>query len=204
VIRKVTFTGSVAVGKLLAGLAGNHMKRVTMELGGHAPVVVCADADIDAAADHAGTFQVPERRASLSFSDPFLIHEVSTAPFIERFERVTRSLKVGDGRLDDTYMGPLASARRVKAMSEFVADAVGCGARLVCGGSRVGERGYFFAPTVLAEVPTVARVMNEEPFGPIALMNPFSTLEEAIQEANRLPYGLASFVFTSSLKTKRF
>jgi len=96
----------------------------------------------------------------------------------------------------------LANARRVKAMSEFVADAVECGARLVCGGSRLGGRGYFFAPTVLAEVPTIARVMNEEPFGPIALMNRFDTLDEAIQEANRLHYGLASFVFTSSLKNE--
>jgi succinate-semialdehyde dehydrogenase/glutarate-semialdehyde dehydrogenase len=202
VIRKVTFTGSVVIGKLLAGLAGKHMKRVTMELGGHAPVVVCADADIDAAADTLARFKFLNAGQVCLSPTRFLIHRGVYAPFVERFKQVTRSLKVGDGRLDDTYMGPLASARRLKAMSEFVADAVGCGARLVYGGGRVGERGYFFAPTVLAGVPSVARVMNEEPFGPIALVNPFSTLEEAIQEANRLPYGLASFVFTSSLKNE--
>jgi acyl-CoA reductase-like NAD-dependent aldehyde dehydrogenase len=202
VIRKVTFTGSVAVGKLLAGLAGSHMKRVTMELGGHAPVIVCDDADIDAAALALARFKFMNAGQVCLSATRFLIARPVYQAFVNRFADVTRSLKVGDGRLEDTYMGPLANRRRVKAMEEFVSDAVACGARVVCGGNSVGDRGFFFAPTVLAEVPVTARVMNEEPFGPIALMNPFETLDEAIEEANRLPYGLASFVFTNSLKNE--
>jgi succinate-semialdehyde dehydrogenase / glutarate-semialdehyde dehydrogenase len=202
VIRKVTFTGSVAVGKLLAGLAGSHMKRVTMELGGHAPVIVCDDADIDAAALALARFKFMNAGQVCLSATRFLIARQVYQAFVDRFADVTRSLKVGDGRLEDTYMGPLANRRRVEAMEEFVTDAVACGARVVCGGSRIGDRGFLFAPTVLAEVPVTARVMNEEPFGPIALMNPFETLDEAIDEANRLPYGLASFVFTSSLKNE--
>jgi succinate-semialdehyde dehydrogenase / glutarate-semialdehyde dehydrogenase len=202
VIRKVTFTGSVPVGKLLAGLAGSHMKRVTMELGGHAPVIVCDDADIEVAATTLAHFKYVNAGQVCLSATRFLIAQSVYDAFVGRFAQIAQSLKVGDGRYDGTTMGPLASARRVCVMEELVADAVARGARLVCGGRRIHRPGYFFEPTVLANVPVTARAMNEEPFGPIALLNHFDNLADAIDEANRLPYGLASFVYTCSLRTE--
>jgi succinate-semialdehyde dehydrogenase/glutarate-semialdehyde dehydrogenase len=200
VIRKVTFTGSTPVGKILASLAGQHMKRVTMELGGHAPVIVCEDADLDLAIKKlvAGKY----RNAGQICICPtrFLVHKSIVNDFSSEFAKCAESLTVGDGLLEDTVMGPLANDRRLKAMSELTDDAVRRGAKLLTGGEKAGGSGNFWAPTVLSNVPRDARIFNEEPFGPIAPISAFESLDEAIEEANRLDYGLASYAFTRSLK----
>jgi succinate-semialdehyde dehydrogenase / glutarate-semialdehyde dehydrogenase len=201
VIRKVSFTGSTAVGKQLAALAGTHMKRVTMELGGHAPSIVFDDADVDlaskllAANKHRNAGQVciaPTR---------FLVQEKVYDDFVDRFTAHAKAVKVGDGLDKDTRMGPMANPRRIAAMEAFIADAVQKGARLRTGGHRIGNKGNFFEPTVLTEVPKDARVMNEEPFGPLAVISPFVSFDEVVEEANRLPYGLAAYAYTRSAKT---
>jgi succinate-semialdehyde dehydrogenase/glutarate-semialdehyde dehydrogenase len=201
VIRKISFTGSTAVGKQLASLAGLHMKRVTMELGGHAPVIVCADADLERAVKTSvfGKF----RNAGQICICPtrFLVHSSIAKEFTAEFVRQTESLQVGDGLKDSSHMGPLANPRRVAAMSELTSDAVSRGAKVLLGGARIGSEGNFWSPTVLADVPLDARVFNEEPFGPIAPIRSFDTLDEAIGEANRLSYGLAGYAYTQSLKT---
>lgn len=201
IIRKVTFTGSTPVGKELAGLAGRHMKRVTMELGGHAPVIIAEDADIELAARYtsAGKF----RNAGQICIAPtrFLVHERIKDDFVAAFVQHARAVQVGNGLETGTTMGPLANARRLSAMEKLVKDACSRGATLALGGERVGIDGNFWAPTVLTDVPQEAGVFNEEPFGPIAAMRTFSQLNEAIEEANRLPFGLASYAYTSSLKT---
>jgi succinate-semialdehyde dehydrogenase/glutarate-semialdehyde dehydrogenase len=197
-VRKVSFTGSTAVGKQLASLAGLHMKPVTMELGGHAPVLVFADADIDAAARLmcANKF----RCSGQSCINPtrFLIEHSVYERFADAFVEAARAIRVGDGLAAGSTMGPMANVRRLQAMQALTADALENGAKLKLGGARIGDRGYFFAPTVLADVPLTARAMNEEPFGPLALLRSFSSFEEAIAEANRLPYGLAAYAFTRS------
>ncbi len=201
VIRKVTFTGSTEVGKHLAAMAGRHMKRATMELGGHAPLIVAEDADLDMAVDAA--WRAKFRNAGQVCISPtrFLVHKRVAGDFVDAFSARVKQLKLGDGLDESTQMGPLANARRVDAMAGFTDDAVGRGARLVAGGKRNGEKGMFWEPTILADVPLDSRVFNEEPFGPIAAFRAFETIEEAIGEANRLSYGLASYAFTRSLKT---
>ena len=200
VIRKVTFTGSTAVGKQLAALAGQHMKRVTMELGGHAPVIVCEDADLELAVK--ATAAAKFRNAGQVCISPtrFLVHESLHQDFAAALARHAQGLKVGDGLAEATQMGPLANPRRVEAMTGLLDDALRRGATLAAGGTRLGEGGHFFAPTVLTDVPLDARVFNEEPFGPVAAIRSFNTLDEAIAEANRLAYGLAGYAFTRSLK----
>jgi succinate-semialdehyde dehydrogenase/glutarate-semialdehyde dehydrogenase len=197
-VRKVSFTGSTAVGKQLAALAGRHMKLMTMELGGHAPVLVFADCQVESAARALCGNKF--RNAGQSCINPtrLLVERGVYGRFVDAFVTAARAIKVGDGLDPGTHMGPLANARRIAAMEEMVADAVRKGAVLKLGGKRLGTRGYFFEPTVLIDVPLEARVMNEEPFGPVALIRPFGDLEEAIEESNRLPYGLAAFAFTGS------
>jgi succinate-semialdehyde dehydrogenase / glutarate-semialdehyde dehydrogenase len=201
VIRKISFTGSTAVGKQLAMLAGAHMKRVTMELGGHAPAVVFADADLDAAAKmlSAGKF----RNAGQVCVSPtrFMVQKPAYDDFMGKFLNAAKAIKVGDGLDETTRMGPLAHARRLDAMEAFVSDAVAKGAKVETGGRRIGNKGYFFEPTVLSNVPHSARIMNEEPFGPIAVVGTFDQFDDAMQEANRLSYGLAAYAFTRSAKT---
>jgi succinate-semialdehyde dehydrogenase/glutarate-semialdehyde dehydrogenase len=201
VIRKISFTGSTPVGKHLAALAGEHMKRATMELGGHAPVLVFDDADVGAAAK--AMLVSKTRNAGQVCISPtrFLIQDGAFDPFVAQFVEGFSNVKVGDGLDEGTQMGPLANERRVPAIEALIQDAVERGGKLLTGGSRIGNRGNFFAPTVLAEVPTEARIMNEEPFGPVAVINRFSTQDEAIAEANRLPYGLAAYAFTRSAAT---
>ena len=200
VIRKLTFTGSTAVGKELAALAGRHMKRVTMELGGHAPVIVCDDADLELAVRAAGSAKFRNAGQVCISPTRFLVHESIYQDFADAFAQYADSLKVGDGLAADTQMGPLANARRIAALEEFTRDALAQGARLLAGGQRIGGEGNFFAPTVVADVPVSARLQNEEPFGPIAALRSFRTLDEAIAEANRLAFGLAGYAFTRSLK----
>jgi succinate-semialdehyde dehydrogenase/glutarate-semialdehyde dehydrogenase len=197
-VRKVSFTGSTAVGKHLAALAGRHLKPLTLELGGHAPVLVFADADIEAAAKALCGNKFRCSGQSCINPTRFLIEEGVYERFVAAFVEAARAIKVGDGLDPASTMGPLANARRLDAMQALTADAVQAGARLRLGGARIGDRGYFFAPTVLSDVPLTARAMNEEPFGPIALMRAFRTVEEAIAEANRLTYGLAAYAFTRS------
>ena len=201
VIRKVSFTGSTAVGKQLAALAGQHMKRITMELGGHAPAIVFEDADLDRAVSILSANKFRNAGQVCVAPTRFLVQEAVYDRFVEGFVAAAKALKLGDGMEKDTRMGPLAHARRVQAMEGFVQDAAQKGARVVTGGERVGNKGYFFAPTILTDVPMEARIMNEEPFGPVAIIRPFRDAEEAVAEANRLPYGLASYAYTSSART---
>jgi succinate-semialdehyde dehydrogenase/glutarate-semialdehyde dehydrogenase len=200
VIRKFTFTGSTPVGKQLAALAGTHMKRVTMELGGHAPVIVADDAQIDLAIKCAGAAKFRNAGQVCISPTRFLVHNSIRAEFAQKLAQHARSLKVGDGLADGTAMGPLANARRLSAMTQIVDDALAHGAQVVAGGERIGQVGNFYAPTVLNDVPLQANVFNHEPFGPVAAIRGFDDLEDAIAEANRLPFGLAGYAYTRSLK----
>ena len=200
VIRKITFTGSTPVGKQLAAMAGQYMKRCTMELGGHAPVIVAEDADVELAVKTAGAANFRNAGQVCISPTRFLVHESIAGPFAAALSAHAKALTVGDGLIDGTQMGPLANARRITAMTEFTQDAVDRGAKLLAGGLRIGETGNFWQPTVLADVPQGAKLLNEEPFGPVAAIQRFNTLEDAIKEANRLPFGLAGYAFTRSLK----
>lgn len=200
-VRKISFTGSTAVGKHLASMAGRHMKPITMELGGHAPVIVAKDIDIEPVAKLlVGT---KYRNAGQVCTSPtrFLIEDDIYEPFVDTFSRFAAEVKVGDGTKEGTVMGPLANTRRLDATEALLADAVAHGATIRTGGKRIGNVGNFFEPTVLENVPLEARIMNEEPFGPVAIMRPVKSLDEAIEEANRLDYGLAAYAFTRSSQT---
>lgn len=200
IIRKITFTGSTPVGKQLAALAGLHMKRATMELGGHAPVIVCDDADIAMAVKTVGAAKFRNAGQVCISPTRYLVHNQVKGDFVEAFAALAKGLKVGDGLEKGTQMGPLANARRLAAMQAMTEDAVAKGAKLLAGGERIGTAGNFFAPTVLSDVPLTADVSNQEPFGPMAAVRGFDDLAEAIQEANRLPWGLSGYAFTRSLK----
>lgn len=200
VIRKITFTGSTAVGKQLAAMAGQHMKRVTMELGGHAPVIVAEDADVALAVKCAGAAKYRNAGQVCISPTRFLVHTSIAKEFAAQLVKFSEALKVGDGSTAGTTMGPLANPRRVTAMSELTKDAVEQGATVALGGERIGDTGNFWQPTVLTDVPINAKVFNEEPFGPMAAIRQFEKIEDAISEANRLPFGLAGYGFTSSLK----
>lgn len=201
VVRKLSFTGSVPVGKQLAALAGAHMKRVTMELGGHAPVLVFDDADIGRAASLLAQYKCLNAGQVCMAPSRFYAHERIAGELAERLASAMSARVLGDGLDAATTMGPLAHGRRVTAMAGFVADAVQRGAALVTGGSALEREGNFFQPTVLLQVPDDARVMTEEPFGPVAPIGTFSDTDEVIARANSLPFGLSSYVFTRSLKT---
>jgi succinate-semialdehyde dehydrogenase / glutarate-semialdehyde dehydrogenase len=201
VIRKITFTGSTAVGKQLAALAGAHMKRATMELGGHAPVIVAEDADLALAVKAAGGAKFRNAGQVCISPTRFLVHNRIREEFTRELVKHAESLKLGDGLAEGTNLGPLANARRLGAMRKVLDDARAVGATIATGGERVGEVGNFFAPTVLADVPLKADVFNNEPFGPIAAIRGFDALDDAIAEANRLPYGLAGYAFTQSFRT---
>lgn len=203
IIRKVSFTGSTAVGKQLAALAGAHMKPVTMELGGHGPVLVYPDVDVKEVVGILSAAKFRNAGQICTAPTRFLVHEDVRDSFTENFVAAASKVRVGDGTDSATDMGPLAHDRRVAAIESLVADAVQRGARLLHGGHRIGDRGYFFAPTVLMDTPLDARIMNEEPFGPVALINSYCDEEHMIAEANRLPYGLASYLYARSVETAR-
>ncbi len=196
--RKMSFTGSIAVGKHLQKLAADTMKRCTMELGGHSPVIIFDDADLESALDV--TIGAKFRNAGQVCISPtrFYVQEKAYKTFVDGFTERVRSIKVGNGIEDGIQMGPLIDARRLPIMEDFVSDAKNRGARITTGGGRIGNQGYFFAPTVLSDVPADAKIMNEEPFGPVAPMASFSTFEQVVESANSLPFGLASYVFTSN------
>lgn len=201
VVRLVAFTGSVPVGKLLAAKAGEVMKPSLMELGGHAPVIVCADADPVKAARKAAQAKWANAGQVCTSPSRFLVHESILEEFTAEFVKAAETITVGDGLADGTGMGPLANERRLTAMERLTADAVARGARVLTGGERLDRPGYFFAPTVLTDVPEDAQLMSEEPFGPLAPVVPFGDLDEAIATANALPYGLAAYGFTDSAAT---
>lgn len=200
IVKKVTFTGSTQVGKQLMSLAGRYMKKVTMELGGHSPAIICEDANIETAANilvgtkfrNAGQICISPSR--------FLVHKKVYEKFLNFFVAKVRSIKVGNGLEDDIKMGPLIHERRLQTIEKLVKDAVDRGANIVTGGKRIGNKGYFFEPTVLTEVSKDSKLMNEEPFGPLAPILSFDHLDDALDEANRLEYGLAAYVYTNNLK----
>ena len=197
-IRKISFTGSTMVGKQLAALAGQHMKRITMELGGHGPVIVTKDVDPAKVAQTIAPMKYRNAGQVCHAPTRFLIEEPIHDAFVEAFAAAAAGIKVARGTDEGAQMGPLANVRRLEAMEALIDDAVSRGGRVVQGGHRIGNQGYFFEPTVLADVANDARIMNEEPFGPVAIMRPFGALDEAIAEANRLEYGLAAYAFTDS------
>ena len=201
IVRKISFTGSVAVGKQLAAVAGSLMKRCTMELGGHAPVIVCDDADIDVASSLLVAFKFRNAGQVCVSPTRFYVQEGAYEKFVAAFLTKTAALKVGDGLNADTRMGPLAQARRVAAVASFVEDARQQGATVLAGGMSLGGEGNFFAPTVIADLPDSSRLMTEEPFGPVAGMVRFKDLDEVIRRANSLPFGLAAYAFTTHTKT---
>ena len=200
-IRKISFTGSTAVGKHLAAMAGEHMKRVTMELGGHAPAIVFDDANLEVATKVLAANKFRNAGQVCIAPTRILVQEKVYDDFVERFTKAAAAVKVGNGLEKGVTMGPLANDRRVQAMEGFIADALQHGGEVRTGGARIGNVGNFFQPTVMTGVPTDARVMNEEPFGPLAVMSSFRDIEEAVTEANRLAYGLAAYAYTSSART---
>jgi succinate-semialdehyde dehydrogenase / glutarate-semialdehyde dehydrogenase len=197
IIRKLSFTGSTPVGKHLARLATENMQRTTMELGGHGPVLVFADADLDRVLDTV----VPHkyRNAGQVCVSPtrFIVEEPVFEAFRDGFIRRAKAIRVGSGLDSESQMGPMANPRRPEAIDRLIKQAVASGAKLGCGGERLGNQGYFYAPSVLSEIPLEAEIMNEEPFGPVALINRFAGEDAMIAEANRLPYGLAAYAWTS-------
>jgi len=201
IVRKVSFTGSVPVGKQLAALAGAHMKRITMELGGHSPVLVFDDADIPKAAKMLAKFKIRNAGQVCISPTRFYVQEKAYDQFLSVFVETLKGVKVGDGTAKDTEMGPLAHERRVGAISSFVDDARKGGATIELGGDPLGGQGYFFPPTVVTNISDESRLMTEEPFGPIAPVVRFSDTDEVIKRANSLPFGLSSYVFTTSLQT---
>lgn len=200
-VRVVSFTGSVPVGRQLAALAGTHMKRMTMELGGHAPVLVFDDADVSTAASLLARLKTRNAGQVCVSPTRFFVQNGIYERFVPAFCEALQAIKVGHGLEDGVQMGPLIHARRFQAISDLVEDAREAGAQVLVGGQRVGARGHFHAPTVLADVPNEARVMCEEPFGPIAALTRFDNVDDAITRANALPFGLASYVFTRSIDT---
>ena len=201
IIKKVTFTGSTPVGKQLAALAGLHMKRVTMELGGHAPAIVFEDADLEQAVNVLGANKFRNAGQVCVAPTRFLVHEKVYPEFVERFTAYARNVKVGNGLDADSKMGPLVAERRLHAMDSFVSDAISKGAKIETGGQRKGNKGYFYEPTVMTNVPLDAKIMNDEPFGPLAPITSFKDFDGVMKEANRLPWGLAAYAYTKNTKT---
>jgi succinate-semialdehyde dehydrogenase/glutarate-semialdehyde dehydrogenase len=201
VIRYIAFTGSVPVGKHIAGLAAASMKATTMELGGHAPVIVCADTDVAAAVRACVGAKIANAGQVCTSPSRFLVDQRILPEFTDAFVAAMKAVKVGDGQQDGVQMGPLANARRREAVHALVTDAVRRGARVLHGGEPASGPGFFYPPTVLADVPADAAILHEEPFGPLAPIMGFDDLDEALAIANSLPYGLAAYGFTDSAAT---
>lgn len=196
--RLIAFTGSTAVGRHLTGLASRYGKPVLMELGGHAPVIVCEDVDPYQSGILSASRKFRNSGQVCTSPTRFFVHENIFDGFVDAFAMQAGSTVVGNGNDEKTDMGPVASARRLEALIALTEDAVSKGAKIRAGGHRIGEKGYFFAPTVLVDVPDHAQVMQEEPFGPMAIINRVRSLDEAIAKANALPFGLAAYGLTHS------
>lgn len=203
IIRKISFTGSTEVGKHLMKLAAEDLKRTTMELGGHGPVLVFDDVDVERVLDTVVPHKFRNAGQVCVAPTRFIVQDGVYDRFVEGFARRASALRVGNGLEPDSQMGPLANARRPEAMERLIADAVKAGAKLHTGGNRVGNQGFFFAPTVLSDIPLSAEIMNEEPFGPVALINRYATEDDMVAEANRLPYGLAAYCWTDNAKRQK-
>ncbi|MEN5302589.1 MULTISPECIES: NAD-dependent succinate-semialdehyde dehydrogenase [unclassified Pseudomonas] len=201
IIRKVTFTGSVPIGRLLSSRAAEGVKPITLELGGHGPVLVFDDADVERAAVEGVANRFRGTGQVCISSTRFLVQRGVYQQFVDQFVAATKVLRVGNGMHPHTQVGPLANLRQLNKMEELVADAVAKGAQVLAGGEALPGPGFFFAPTVLADVPMDARIMHEEPFGPIAILMPFEGLADGLAEANRLPYGLSAYAFTTNART---
>jgi succinate-semialdehyde dehydrogenase / glutarate-semialdehyde dehydrogenase len=200
IVRMVSFTGSSPVGKQLGALCGQHMKRMTMVLGGHAPVVVCADADVERAADLLAPYKFRNAGQVCVSPTRFLVQRRVFDQFASRFLERTRAIRVGSGLQEGVTMGPVASERRLREMLGFAADARQSGGEIVAGGKRIGANGNFFEPTVVLNPAATSKLMNDEPFGPIAGLVAFDDLDEALAIANSLPFGLAAYAFTTSTR----
>lgn len=200
-VAKVSFTGSVPIGRMIVEQSALTLKRVSMELGGHAPVIVHSDADIDAFAALAAPGKFRNAGQVCASPTRFYVHESIASEVEQKLVAATRALRVGSPLEDATDLGPLATSRRRDAVENMIEDALSGGARLLSGGSRTPgkERGYFYEPTWLTRLRPDALVLNNEPFGPIGTLATFSTLDEVATEANRLPFALAAYVFTRSL-----
>ena len=203
IVSKITFTGSIPVGKMLAAAAGKVMKPVTMELGGHAPTIICGDVDPEKTADFLSRAKFANAGQICLSPTRFFVEESVRERFVARFVENAKGWRVGDGLDPQTQMGPLASERRVQAVSKLVEDARDRGATVAAGGERVGNRGFFYAPTVLTDVPSEAAILREEPFGPIAPMIPFTNDDAMLDLANGLEFGLSGYVFTNDAARQR-
>ncbi len=203
IIRKLSFTGSTVVGKHLLKLSAENMLRTTMELGGHGPVLVFGDSDLDKALDTAVGGKYRNCGQVCVSPTRFIVEESVFEKFRDGFIERAKAIKVGNGLEDGIQMGPMANPRRPEAMDRLIGQAKDKGAKLGTGGERIGNQGFFYAPSVLSEIPLDADIMNEEPFGPVALINPFKGEEEMIAEANRLPYGLAAYAWTGDAKRQQ-
>ncbi len=200
-VRLIAFTGSTAVGKRLTGLAAQYVKPALMELGGHAPVIVCDDADPVKAGVTSAIRKVRNAGQVCTSPTRFFVHKDIYRPFLDAFVERARAIRIGDGFDAATDMGPVANHRRVEAIETLVEDARSRGARILAGGERPAGKGYFYPLTVAAELPDGARALEVEPFGPLALINPVDSIDEAIERANALPFGLAAYGFTHSAHT---
>ncbi|MFK7944754.1 MAG: NAD-dependent succinate-semialdehyde dehydrogenase [Paracoccaceae bacterium] len=199
-IRKLSFTGSVPVGKHLQKLAADNLIRCTMELGGHSPVIIFDDADVDNAVNVIGNNKFRNAGQVCISPTRFYVQENVYNKFVDGFTEVAKGLNVGNGMDDGVQMGPLVAERRLPVMEGWVNDAKDHGATVTTGGERMGNQGYFWAPTIMRDVPEDARIMNEEPFGPVAPVASFKSMDEVVEKANKLEFGLASYVFTSDGK----
>lgn len=202
IVRKISFTGSVPVGKQLAGLASYGLKRCTFELGGHSPAIVCEDANLENALSTLTAFKFRNSGQVCIAPSRFFVHRSHYNSFVSGFVDASHSQCLGNGLEEGTTMGPMSNYRRIESMGNLVQDAVKCGAKLVTGGKRWGNVGFFWEPTVLVDVPDHSKIMQEEPFGPVAPIIPFDSLDEVIEKSNSLQYGLAAYVFTQSDNTK--
>ncbi|MDP9691339.1 UNVERIFIED_ORG: succinate-semialdehyde dehydrogenase/glutarate-semialdehyde dehydrogenase [Pseudomonas mohnii] len=200
ITRKVSFTGSVSVGRLLSTLAAKQLKPVTMELGGHSPVVVFDDVDVQAVARACAGFKFRNAGQVCVSASRFFVHERVYEEFTRHFVEFANAVKVGNGLEAGISMGPLANARRLESTMDLVADAKARGATVAAGGSRMFDRGYFFQPTVLTDLDPLSRILHEEPFCPVAPIMPFSDFDEVMQRANGVDFGLAAYAFTHSIK----
>ncbi len=203
IIRKLSFTGSTQVGKALMKLAAEDLKRTTMELGGHGPVLVFDDVDVDTVLDAVVPHKFRNAGQVCVAPTRFIVQDAVYDRFVQGFAERAKAIKVGDGLEAGVQMGPMANARRPEAMERLIADAVAAGGTLECGGTRIGNQGFFFAPTMLSGVPLTAEIMNEEPFGPVALINRYPTEDAMVAEANRLPYGLAAYCWTRDARRQK-
>ncbi len=200
-VRKLSFTGSVPVGKQLAALAGQHMKRTTMELGGHAPAIVFDDADVEAAAEALAMQKLRNAGQVCVSPTRFYVQRRVHDRFLDRFVAMLASARIGNGLGADVVMGPLCHARRQDAMDALVEDARSRGASIATGGRRLDGPGFFYAPTVIHDAPDDIRAMREEPFGPLGIVTPFDDAADVLRRANSLPFGLAAYLFTRSAGT---